>query len=93
MPSPITLKLPEKLKARLAALAKEAGKTSHAFMIELLQTHAQVAERRREFLASAVAAEEEVARTGVIYDADEVHEYLRARASGKKPRRPKPVKC
>ncbi len=86
------MKLPEKLKRRIATLAKAAGKTPHAFMVDALETQAVLAERRRAFVASAIAAEEEVARYGLVYDADEVFGYMKAKLDGRRTRRPKPVK-
>jgi len=92
MASTTTLKLPDELKARIATLAEAAGKSPHAFMVEALEIQARLAEQRRDFVASALAAEREVAQYGLVYTADEVHRYLRQRLAGKKSKRPKPVK-
>lgn len=92
MPATTTLKLPEHLKKRIAPLAESAGKTPHAWMVEALETQAALAEKRKAFVADALAAETEVERTGVAYKASDVHRYIRARAAGKKAVRPKPVK-
>ena len=92
MPATTTLKLPENLKKRIAPLADSAGKTAHAWMVEAIETQATLAEKRKSFIADALAAEEEVRRTGLVYRADDVHRYIRARASGKKASRPKLVK-
>ena len=87
-----TLKLPEELKARIALAAEAAGKTSHAYMIEALVTHAALDERRRAFVASALLAEQEVAEYGLVYDADEVFSYIQAKIDGKPNKRPKAKK-
>ena len=92
MPATTTLKLPESLKRRIAALAKTAGKTPHAFMVEALETQAALAERRREFIASALVSRQEVAKYGLVYDADEVFSYLKEKLEGGKARRPKPTR-
>jgi predicted transcriptional regulator len=92
MPATTTLKLPDNLKKRIAPLAESAGKSAHAWMVEAIETQATLAEKRRAFIADALAADEEVRRTGLVYRADDVHRYLRARASGKKAPRPKLVK-
>ena len=84
MPVSTTLKLPEQLKKRLAPLAKSAGKTPHAWMIEALESQATLAEKRRAFIDDARAADKEVEETGVVYRAGDVHRYIRARAAGKK---------
>ena len=86
-----TLKLPDNLKKRIAPLAESAGKTAHAWMVEAIETQATLAEKRKAFIADALAAEAEVERTGKVYAFDDVHRYMRALASGKKARRPKPV--
>ena len=91
MPTTTTLKLPENLKKRIAPLAESAGKTAHAWMVEAIETQATLAEKRTAFVADARAAEAEVERTGKVYAFDDVHRYMRALASGKKARRPKPV--
>ena len=84
MPSSTTLKLPESLKSRIAELARAAGQTPHAFMVEALAAQTALAERRAEFLASAQAAEREVEQFGLVYDADEVLSYVDAKLSGRK---------
>ena len=86
-----TLKLPEKLKRRIAPLAKSADKTPHAWMLEALELQASLAERRRSFVADALDSEKQVRKYGKAYRAEDVHRYIRARASGRKPARPKPV--
>lgn len=92
MAATTTLKLPEELKARVAAAAESAGKTAHAFMVDALAAQTSLAERRLEFVASAAKAEQEVAEYGLVYDADEVFSYLKAKLDGKRIRRPKAVK-
>ena len=87
-----TLKLPEALKTRIAELAEAAGRTPHAFMIEALETHADAAERRRDFVQAALAAEQDVAEYGIVYSAEEVHRYLEAKVSGSRPKKPRPIK-
>jgi len=91
MPATTTLKLPDNLKKRITPLAESAGKTAHAWMVEAIETQATLAEKRTAFVADARAAEAEVERTGKVYAFDDVHRYMRALASGKKARRPKPV--
>ncbi len=48
------------------------------------ETHATLAAKRRGFIDDARAAEKEVEETGVVYRAEDVHRYIRARAAGKK---------
>ena len=92
MATTTTLKLPESLKKRIAPLAESAGKTPHAWMVEALETHAALAEKRKAFIADALAAEQEVERNGKVYAFEDVRRYMRELAQGRKVRRPKPVK-
>ena len=92
MAATTTLKLPEELKARIASAAEAAGKSPHAYMIEALAAHAALDERRRAFVTSAHAAEQEVAEYGLVYDADEVFSYIQAKLDGKPNKRPKAKK-
>jgi predicted transcriptional regulator len=84
-----TLKLPEDLKERVAAAAIAAGVTPHAFMVDAIARQIEWAERRREFVDRALAAEEEVATYGLVHDGDEVLSWFAARAAGRKPPRPR----
>ena len=92
MASSTTLKLTDELKRRIAPLAKSSGKTPHAWMVEALEVQAALAERRRDFIASAHVADQEVAKYGQVFEADEVFAYIEGKVAGKKPKRPKPVK-
>ncbi len=90
--STTTLKLPEELKERIAEAAADAGKSPHAFMVEALAAQTALAERRRVFVAAAHAAAQEVAQYGLVYDADEVFDYLQGKLKDKRAKRPKAVK-
>lgn len=59
-----TLKLPEELKERIAAVAVDAGGTPRPFMAKAL------AERRRTFANVAMTAEQEVADYGLVCKCD-----------------------
>lgn len=86
-----TIKLPEELKERIAALIEGTGKSMHAFLLEAIEQQAQLAERRQRFVADALAARAEVLQSGMGYAAARVHAYARARAAGKKMARPKAI--
>ena len=89
-PTPTTIKLPPELKKRIASLVKKTGKSVHAFMLEAIAEKAGLAEKRREFVEDALDAERETEASGLAYDAKDVHQYLRDRAQGKQPKRPRP---
>lgn len=86
---PTTLKLSPELKQRIAAAARAAGTSPHAFMLAAIEAETERAELRRSFVADALQARAELARTGSAYDAREVHAYLKARVDGRRPARPK----
>ena len=90
MTSTTTLKLPDELKLRVAEAAESAGKSPHAFMLE---AQTRLAERRREFIGSALAAEQEAAQFGLVHDGDEVLSYLQSLLDGRAVRRPRPRKA
>lgn len=87
--STTTLKIPDALKARIADAAEQAGKSAHAFMVEALETETRRAELRRDFVQSALKAEQEVSQYGAVYSMDTVHRYFSDKLAGNKPRRPK----
>jgi predicted transcriptional regulator len=89
MTSSTTLKLPDALKERIAPLARSAGKTSHAWMIEALEAQAELAELRRAFLDDALAAAADIDAGGPLYAMEDVHAYIAVRAAGRKVPRPK----
>jgi predicted transcriptional regulator len=90
MANPVTsLKIPAELKERVAAVIEGTDQSAHAFMVEAIERQTSLAEKRRQFLAEADAAEGAMLATGKGYDGNEVHSYMRARAQGKKAKRPR----
>jgi predicted transcriptional regulator len=85
-----TLKLPPELKDRISKVVQGTGQTAHAFMVDAIRTQTECAERRRDFTAAALAARQEFADSGIGYAMEDIHPYIKARASGKKARKPKP---
>src|SRR5215210_8037005 len=84
-----TLKLPVTLKRRVAAAAKAADKSPHAFMLDAIERQTRLDEQRREFVSQAVAARAEARETAQGYVAEDVHRYIVARAQGEPSTRPK----
>lgn len=84
-----SLKLPEDLKRRIERLASAANKTPHAFMVEALAREAERSELRARFADEAARSEEEVLASGKAFELTATFDYLAARASGVKARRPK----
>lgn len=78
------------LKKRVASLAKSAGQSMNAFMLEMITEKVELSEKRCLFVEDALKAEREMKASGLAYDAKDVHQYLRERARGKQPERPQP---
>jgi len=85
-----TLKLPEKLRARIARLAKETGRSAHSLMLEALEREVAREEKMRAFVRDALAAKADIEGGGTVYRADDVHAWLERLARGDKPPRPAP---
>lgn len=85
-----SVKLPPKLKARVAALARKSGRSAHSFIVEAVERHAEREERLRSFVHEALAADADIERTGEVYRAEDVHAWLERLAKGQKTSRPKP---
>jgi hypothetical protein len=61
-------------------------------MVDALEAQAALAEMREAFIADAEASAAEIDAGGPLYAAEDVHAYIVARAAGKSPPRPKPVR-
>lgn len=85
-----TVKLPPKLKKRIAPLAKAAGKTAHAWMVDALATQVEREEQRRSFVAEAIESQLAVAEGEAVYAAEDVFASVRAKLAGKKAKKPTP---
>ncbi len=83
-----TVKLTPRLKKRIAPLAKAAGKTPHAWMVEALAQQVEREEARNQFLAAGLESYAAVAAGEPVYAAGEVFDYLKAKLSGRKAKRP-----
>jgi predicted transcriptional regulator len=90
--STTTIRLPEELKARVAAAAAQAGTTAHAFILDAIADKTARLEARAAFDREC---RERLARwdaTGLAIPWDEARSYLAGRAAGKKVARPRPRK-
>lgn len=86
--STTTIRLPEALKARIAASAKRAGTTSHGFILEAIAEKADREERRTDFDAVAEERYARIVATGKAIPWNEMRGYLEERLAGRKARRP-----
>lgn len=85
-----TLKLPEKLKARITRLAKETRRSAHSLMIEALEREVAREERVRELVREALVADTAVEEGAAVYWAKDVHPWLKRLARNRRAARPEP---
>jgi predicted transcriptional regulator len=90
MASSTTLKLPEALKAKIARLARQKGRSAHSLMIEALEREVSRDERMREFVREALASDSAIDAGAAVYRAEDVHPWLEYLAGGRKAAHPKP---
>lgn len=83
-----TIRLPDDLKARIAAAAKRAGTTTHGFILEAIAEKTEQAERRADFDAVAEARYAGIVASGKTIPWREMRDYLAARMAGKAAKRP-----
>lgn len=86
-----SLKLSEQLRRRIRSLAKEAGISAHAFMVQAIERQAQLTEKERVFHAQALEADAEMIRTGEGCRLDDVEGWFVARLKGRTVTRPRTI--
>jgi len=86
--STTTIRLPEELKARVAAAAKHAGTTAHGFILEAIAEKAAQEELRADFVAAAEERYAGIVATGKTIPWQEMRGYLEERLAGKAAKRP-----
>jgi predicted transcriptional regulator len=83
-----TIRIPDDLKARVAAAAKREGKSAHSFILEAIAEKAEQEERRSDFDAVAERRFAEIVASGKTVPWSEMRAYLEDRLAGKAARRP-----
>lgn len=86
--STTTIRLPEDLKARVAAAAERAGTTSHSFILEAIAEKADQEERRGDFNEVAEKRYAKIIASGKTIPWHEMRTYLEDRLAGKAATRP-----
>ena len=87
--STTTIRLPELLKSRIDKLAAAAGKSSHAFMVDALAQTAESMEREQAFEAEVNRRWTRFQRTREYISLEDMRDYAKALADGKRPPRSK----
>jgi predicted transcriptional regulator len=85
----VSLRVPERVKRRIAKLARRRKTTPHALMLEAISEKVEAEEARAVFHAVARRRLKTMKKTGLGIPADDVFEYLRQRAKGKPAVRPR----
>ena len=83
-----TIRLPEELRARVAAAAERAGTTSHGFILEAIAEKADQAERRADFHDVADKRYAALLASGKTIPWEKMRRYLEDRIAGKPVARP-----
>ena len=86
--STTTIRLPEELKARVAAAAKRAGTTTHSFILEAIAKKTEQDDLRANFDVVAEERYARIAATGKTVPWQEMRGYLEDRLVGKEVKRP-----
>ena len=86
--STTTIRIEEDLKARLAVAAEKMGKSAHAFIVDALADRVEQVELDAAFHAMADERWANIRTTGKTVAWDDAKDYLAARASGEKARKP-----
>lgn len=81
--STTTIRLPEDLKARVAAAAKRSGTTAHGFILDAIAEKAAQEELRADFDTLAEDRLARIAASGKTIPWQEMRGYLEARLAGK----------
>ncbi len=88
MSATTSIKLPDALKASIAKVAALEGKTSHALMVDTLQTAMDDALARQQFYAEGEASYQDSLRTNAVFGGADARAYVMARVAGQQPGRP-----
>ena len=84
----LSVKLPEETKQRIQSLAKRQGTTAHAVMVNAIEGALDKEEHHNTLVAAALRAREAVLASGRVLDGNSFGDYLKAKASGQKTKRP-----
>ena len=88
--STTTIRLPQELKERVAKLAEQTGKTSHAIILDAIAQRMSEEEQRNEFYDTAEKRYAEIIATGKTIPWIEMRAYLEDRSTGETKDHPTP---
>ena len=82
------IRLPDELKARVAAAAEREGKTAHSFILEAIAEKADQEERRGDFNDDADRRYARIVASGKTIPWHEMRRYLEDQLAGRAATRP-----
>lgn len=85
----VSVKLAESTKQRVADMAAAHGSTSHAVMVQAIESAVERSQIYDAFVDDALKAREAVYESGKVYDGAEFAAYLRAKVRGEKVAKPR----
>jgi len=88
MSATTTIRLPPKLRARLAVLATQTDRSVHSLIVEAVERHADYSEQLRSLVKEALAAQADIGNAGEIYRAEDVEGWMNALAGDTSAKRP-----
>ena len=83
-----TIRMPESLKARVAAAAKRSGTTSHGFILQAITEKAEQEDLRADFDSAAENRYAAIVASGKTISWEAMRGYLEDRLAGRKAKRP-----
>jgi predicted transcriptional regulator len=84
-----SIRLPDDIKALVGEVAERAGKTPHAYLLEVVAERVKADAARDEFEAVAEERWQRYLRDGKTIPFDEMRQYLLDRAAGRKVKAPR----
>lgn len=88
MSATTTIRLPPKLRARLAVLATQTDRSVHSLIVEAVERHADYSEQLRSLVTEALAAHADIGNAGDIYRAEDVEAWMNTLAGDASAGRP-----
>ena len=85
-----SVKIGPELKLRIQRLAELTQRSPHSVMVEALEREVSREERLYAFVQEAKQADRAIEEGGEVYQADDVHRWLKNLANGEPGERPKP---
>ena len=92
MSSTTTIRMPEDLKSRVHSVAKQAGLSAHALILQAVEEKAERLERQAKFYDEADQSFKNLAETGEKISWDDMQVYLKKLISGDENAKPEITK-